>query len=480
MTNGKLMVSTCLFGVFLLLLICGVSGVRADTGTYTVSSQNVDLWVQTDGNVIIRYEIAMLVHTGNIPWVTVGLPTSDFDVNSYGGAALVVAAENSGSWSGVYVTLDKTYYANERFEFSFEVLQKEFIYKYNDQQASLLFTPCWWDNAVVQQMNVTIHLPPEIQSVTTTSQPTKFLNSTVVWEWTDIPAGEKKTAGVLMPLSVFSHVGPGPGLFDFLSGYTWVLWLAVGLIGVVVVIGLVLRRGFRSSYEDPQMFTGGFRKLIKHINLDCPNDGTRLERRSFHGTTIDFCETCGGSYFDKGEVEALLEAEINEQEFNTRQVASFRDYSSPVGSCPRCDGVMETVTRSSDYKDYHIYVCKDCRGIWMNKNIFQAIKEKRVEQDVQQQKRLVAAGENKASQKKAYYAPSWWWFYPYIFYPHHYQKYIAPPPPVQHSCACVSCACVSSCACACACAGGGAAGCAPKDTVYPHISFSVNDDSSEV
>jgi len=476
MKKTHLMTVSCLCGISLLLLIFSTSTVHADTGTYTITDQNVNLWVQTDGNVIIRYEISMLVHTGNIPWVTVGLPTSDFNVRSYGGAALMVTSQNEGSWSGVYITLDKTYYANERYTFSFEVLQNEFIYKYTDERASLLFTPCWWDHAVVQQMNVTVHLPPEVQSVTTTSQPTKFLNSTVIWEWTNIPAGEKRTAGVLMPLSVFTHVGPGPGVFDFLSGYGWLLWVVLGLVGVMVIVGLVLRRGLRSTYEDPQMYTSGFHKLIKRINLDCPNDGSRLERRSFQGTTIDFCETCGGSYFDRGEVEALLEAGINESEFNSRQVASFRDSSSPVGTCPRCDGAMETVTRSSDYKEYRIYVCKDCRGIWMNKNIYQAIKEKRVEQDALQQKRLVDAGENKTAQKKAYYAPSWWWFYPYIFYPHQYQKYIAPAPPVQHACACVSCACVSSCACACACAGGGAAGCAPKDKMYPQISFPVEDD----
>jgi len=470
MKEGR-MLSGCLLLCFVMFICCATSCVKADTGTYTVSSQNVDLWVQTDGDVIIRYEIGMVVHTGNIPWVTVGLPTSNFDVRSSGGDAVSTVPQNSGSWSGVYVTLDKTYYANEQLLFSFVVLQKEFIYKYNDQQASLLFTPTWWDNAVVEQMNVTIHLPPEIHGVTTTSQPTLFMNSSVVWSWNTIPAGEKKSAGMLMPLSVFSHVGPGPGVFDSLSGYNWVPLFAVVLIGVVVVLAVVLRRGFRSTYEDPQMYTGGFRKLIKHINLDCPNDGSRLDRRSFHGTTIDFCETCGGSYFDKGEVEALLEAEVNEQEFNIKGVVSFRDYSSPVGTCPRCDGAMETVTRSSEHKDYHIYVCKDCRGIWMNKNIYQAIKEKRLEQDEQQQKKLVAAGEKKTEVKKAYYAPSWWWFYPYIFYPRQYQKDLTPVAPVQHSCACVSCACVSSCACACACAGGGAAGCAPKDTMHPQISF---------
>jgi Zn-finger nucleic acid-binding protein len=458
-------------GVCIVFMFCGVLCVCADTGTYTVTSQNVDLTVQTDGNVIIHYEIGMVVHSGNIPWVTVGLPSSNFEVRSSSGNATSIAPQNSDSWSGVYVTLDKTYYAGERFVFSFEVLQKEFIYKYNDQQASLLFTPCWWDNAVVEHMNVTIHVPAEIQSVTTTSQPTLFTNSSIVWEWKDVPAGEKKSAGVLMPLSAFSHVGSGPGFsFDFLSGNSWVLWLFAVVIGGVVLV-VVLRGRLRSAYEDPQMFTGGFRKLIKHINLDCPNDGSRLERRSFQGTTIDFCDTCGGGFFDKGEVESLLEAGVGEQEFNTKQVASFRDYSSPVGKCPRCDGAMETVTRSSEHKDYRIFVCKDCRGIWLNKGIYQAIKEKRVEQDTQQQEKLALVGDKKTDLKKVYYEPSWWWFYPYILYPRRYQEYIAPVPPVQHSCACVSCACVASCACACACAGGGAAGCAPKETMYPQISF---------
>lgn len=480
MKNTRTVLSSCLFLVCLLFIFFTTTVVVADTGTYTISSQNVDLWVQTDGNVIIRYEIEMLVHTGNIPWVTVGLPTSNYDVRSSGGDAASVVSQNSADWSGVYVTLDKTFYANEQLSFSFEVLQKEFIYKYNDQQASVQFTPCWWDNAVVQQMNVTYHLPPEIHDVTTTSQPTSFMNSSVLWTWENIPAGQKKSTGMLMPLSVFSHVGPGPGVFDFLSGYSWVLWFAIVPIVVVVLLAVLLRGRFRSSYEDPQMSAGGFRKLIKHINLDCPNDGTRLERRSLQGTTIDFCETCGGSYFDKGEVESLLESGVNESEFNTKQVVSFRDYSSPVGSCPRCDGMMETVTRTSDYKDYHIYVCKDCRGIWMNKNIYQAIKDKRVTQDEQQQKRLVEAGEKKSEVKKAYYAPTWWWFYPFIFYPRQYQKQLAPTaPPVQHSCACVSCACVSSCACACACAGGGAAGCAPKETTYPQISFLKEDDETK-
>ena len=459
--------------VVMSVVLSGLSVLGADTGTYTVTSQDVILSVQTNGDVVISYAVGMLVHSGSIPWVTVGLPTSNFEVRSFGGNAASVSPQNSGDWSGVYVSLDRSYGAGERFTFSFEVLQKEFVYKYNDQQASVLFTPTWWDNAVVDFLNVTVLLPPEIHGVTTTSQPTLFSNSSILWAWTDVPEGTRESVGVLMPLSAFSHVGPGPGFsFTNFFGSNCALWIVVFVIGGALVGFVLLRMRSRSEYEDPQMMTGGFRKLIKHINLDCPNDGTRLDRRSFQGTTIDFCDTCGGSFFDKGEIESLLEAGVGEQKFNTKQVPSFREYSSPVGKCPRCDGIMETVTRSSEQKDYSIFVCKDCRGIWLNKGIFQAILEKRVEQDAAQEKKLGLVGDKKADQKKAYYEPSWWWFYPYILYPRRYQPYIAPvAPAVQHSCACVSCACVASCACACACAGGGAAGCAPKDTVYPQISF---------
>ena len=83
--KGKVL-GVFLYGISALVLF-SASSVVADTGTYTISTQNVDLWVQTDGNVLIRYEISMLVHTGNIPWVTVGLPTSNYEVRSSGGDA---------------------------------------------------------------------------------------------------------------------------------------------------------------------------------------------------------------------------------------------------------------------------------------------------------------------------------------------------------------------------------------------------------
>jgi uncharacterized protein len=458
-----------LLGVFFVFFF-GVTGFAvADTGTYTLTHQYVDLSVQTDGDVVIRYDIAMSVQSGNIPWVTVGLPNSNYEIRTYGGATSYVTNDNSGSWSGVYVSLDQTYYAGESFQFSLEVLQKGFVYKYNDQQASVSFTPCWWDNAVIEDLKVAINIPSEIGSVTTTSQPTRYEGSSVIWEWNNVPKGTHKSTGVLMLLSAFSHVGSGPG-FSFQFPTEWIL---PAVIILILVASVIFRVFSRVKYEDPQFFSGGFSKLFRHINLDCPNDGARLQRRTFGGATIDFCENCGGIYFDRGEIETLVEAGVNEQQFNSNQKAFPQGFTTTATNvCPRCHGTFKKVTKATDGKDIIIYPCQDCGGIWVNKGAYQVIKEKRLEQDKLQQDKLQLVGDKEAEQKKALYQPSWWYFYPYIYYPHRYRSYFPPPPsPVQHSCACVSCACVSACACACACAGGGAAGCAPKDTMYPQISF---------
>jgi Zn-finger nucleic acid-binding protein len=456
-------------GVFFVFFF-GITGFAvADTGTYTLTHQYVDLSILTDGDVVISYDIAMSVQSGSIPWVTVGLPSSNYEIRSYGGAASSVKNDNSGSWSGVYVSLDRTFYAGESFQFFFEVLQKEFVYKYNDNQASVSFTPSWWDNAVIENLKVTIIIPSEITSVTTTSQPTRYEGSSVIWEWDNVPKGTHKSTGVLMPLSAFSHVGSEPGS-SFQLPIDWIILLVVILI---LTGSVIFRVSSRAKYEDPQVFSGGFSKIFRHINLECPNDGTRLQRRTLGGATINFCENCGGIYFDRGEIETLVEAGVDEQQFNTNQTTTLQGFTTTATNvCPRCHGTYKKVTKTVEGKDIIIYPCQNCGGIWVNKGTYQMIKEKRLDQDKLQQDKLQLVGGKEAAQKKALYRPSWWFFYPYIYYPQRYRQFFSPlPSQVQHSCACVSCACVSSCACACACAGGGAAGCAPKNTMYPQISF---------
>ena len=409
-----------IFGVLAFLLFAGVNFVRADTGTYTVTYESADLTIQTDGNVVISYDIAMSVQSGNIPWVTVGLPDSNFVILTHSGNAFSVDERNSGGWTGVRIQLDNTYYAGDSFRFSFMVRQNDFVYKYNDEQASISFTPCWWDNAVTNDLKVTIHIPSEISSrVVTATNPTRYEGSSIIWEWNNVPRGDKKTTGALMPLSAFSHVGSSaPGSSFQLPG--WMCdptFLVPGLIFVVFILNFV-RRGRRSTYEDPQMFSGGFQKLFRHINLDCPNDGTRLLRQPIGKATIDFCENCGGIFFDKGEIETLVDDGVNEQQLNVNQTPARQNFTAtPTNVCPRCHGTFKKVTETVDGKEINIYPCDGCGGIWLNKGTYQMIKEKRLDQDKMQQQKIKLAGAKEDDFKKAINKPSWWYFYPYIYYP---------------------------------------------------------------
>ena len=69
-------------GIFaLVLLLAGfIPASAADTGTYQISNYIVTLEPQSNGQVKITFEQEWKVLSGDIPWITVGLPNSSFSV----------------------------------------------------------------------------------------------------------------------------------------------------------------------------------------------------------------------------------------------------------------------------------------------------------------------------------------------------------------------------------------------------------------
>lgn len=50
------------------------------------------------------------------------------------------------------------------------------------------------------------------------------------------------------------------------------------------------------------------RERLKELHwMHCPKCGMGLSEIEFRGVQVDACFTCGGTYFDKGEVEKILE-----------------------------------------------------------------------------------------------------------------------------------------------------------------------------
>ena len=71
-----LLILTALFLLFLFI----PAQVLADTGTYKIDNYTVTLTPQSDGSVNISYYQQWTVLSGNIPWITVGLPNTFYTI----------------------------------------------------------------------------------------------------------------------------------------------------------------------------------------------------------------------------------------------------------------------------------------------------------------------------------------------------------------------------------------------------------------
>ena len=156
--------------VLLAVLCCiSVAPVFADTGTFKIKNYAVDITPQPDGSWIADYRQEWEVLSGTIPWVTVGLPTKDYEVTQWTGAATKVRPDNQGAWSGVYVQLDGDYRKGESFDFGFTVTQRKMGYLKQDSHVEFSFTPGWYDNSEIERMVITLRNPWSSQDLKFTS-----------------------------------------------------------------------------------------------------------------------------------------------------------------------------------------------------------------------------------------------------------------------------------------------------------------------
>jgi hypothetical protein len=177
----------------LVLLLVMFSPVLADTGTYRIPNYAVTLEPQSDGRVKITYDQTWQVLSGNIPWITVGLPNSKFSVFDFSGAAARVSANNSGSFQGVRIDLDNTYLAGQSFSLKFSVLQSNILERLpSDQSWRINFTPGWYDRAVIDNMQVTLVSPVDTSTYFSIAPaPLSSQNRTIVWQRSPLAPGDR-------------------------------------------------------------------------------------------------------------------------------------------------------------------------------------------------------------------------------------------------------------------------------------------------
>lgn len=94
------------------------------------------------------------------------------------------------------------------------------------------------------------------------------------------------------------------------------------------------------------------------VALQCPRDETPLAPRVVAGVTLDQCGTCGGTWFDAGELKRVTgERRIEKQATRERIVPLSSDFA-----CPRCAGPCNL----SYIEEVPVDACTKCRGIWLD------------------------------------------------------------------------------------------------------------------
>lgn len=94
--------------------------------------------------------------------------------------------------------------------------------------------------------------------------------------------------------------------------------------------------------------------------MQCPRCSDKLSAiDTAEGPTVDFCASCGGTWYDDGELEAVLGLS---RRVRIRKLAFD---SCPGPDCPRCSSPMEEVGYPPE-QPVRIDVCTACHGIWLD------------------------------------------------------------------------------------------------------------------
>ncbi|TLX76074.1 hypothetical protein E9993_07640 [Labilibacter sediminis] len=112
--------------------------------------------------------------------------------------------------------------------------------------------------------------------------------------------------------------------------------------------------------------------------MNCPRCNSSLSKEVINDMNasieIDACNSCGGKWFDKGElteIEKLVEPTFIE----IRKIPKRKEQYAAL-SCPSCSNMqlLEKVEHPRDHKVIIDY-CPSCKGIWLDKGELEAIKE---------------------------------------------------------------------------------------------------------
>ncbi len=108
--------------------------------------------------------------------------------------------------------------------------------------------------------------------------------------------------------------------------------------------------------------------------MKCPRDNSELKKEIYEANIeIDVCESCGGKWLDKGELETIqktIEKDYSNELGSIpseviQEMEKIRQQNQGIIKCPKCKVDMELKEAKYNSKML-IDVCNTCGGVWLD------------------------------------------------------------------------------------------------------------------
>ncbi len=103
--------------------------------------------------------------------------------------------------------------------------------------------------------------------------------------------------------------------------------------------------------------------------MKCPACPSQLSEITAYGLKVDVCtESCGGVWFDAGELERVDELHERVDSRVLRPLTNQKvvvDRNRPK-DCPRCAGKRLKIELEDSLSEVEIDICPGCEGVWLD------------------------------------------------------------------------------------------------------------------
>ena len=250
----------------LVLILTTASAIfaKAQTRSYHFGQEFVQIWINQDGTIDLTYIMSLTLDSGDlIHFVQIGQPNGDFTIGKavdQDGRTLATQDDSSGSDYKARVTFVEPLTSGETIAFNLTTNVARIIFEdtQNPGNVGMQFTPTWWKEAVVEEMQILIIMPEGVtQDVVKTTE--VYWNSTqtvegrlgIYWEKQNLARNERYPVGVSFPAEfITNYEKPSTGFLGFLQNYGVILFIA---LGAIVIVGFVVLASRKKAYLAPNV-----------------------------------------------------------------------------------------------------------------------------------------------------------------------------------------------------------------------------------